>query len=209
MAELASEGGRDGPIEWAIKGRALRGEAVSGDARVALATPAGMLLGVIDGLGHGPEAADAAAQAVEVLSAHPNEPVGELVDRCHLALHATRGVAMSIAALDVDGRKLEWVGVGNVESILLRERAARGDDGALLLRGGVVGYRLPPLRPARVQLRPGDTLVMASDGVDPAFAWQVDRLTAPAPLARRLLERHARDGDDALVLVARYHPDPR
>lgn len=207
MAEPSRDGGRQGAVEWATEGRALLGEPVSGDAPVALGTPAGMLLGVVDGLGHGPEAAHAAARAVEVLDAHSGEPVVELVGRCQVALHATRGVAMSLAALDVERREMEWVGVGNVEGILLREQGDRSDDAALLLRGGVVGYRLPPLRPVRVALRDGDTLVMASDGVDPAFAWQVDRLATAAPLAHRLLARHARDSDDALVLVARYHPE--
>jgi hypothetical protein len=46
----------------------------------------GVLLGAVDGLGHGAEAAAAACAAVTLLEAHRSEPVVDLVLRCHAGL---------------------------------------------------------------------------------------------------------------------------
>jgi phosphoserine phosphatase RsbX len=131
------------------------------------------------------------------------------VQRCHASLRRTRGVAMSVATLDPSLGRLEWVGVGNVEARLLRaSQETEAVDEALLLRGGVVGYQLPALRSSAVALRPGDTLVMATDGVEPGFGDRLDRNLETQPLADELLAKHARQTDDALVLVARYGSGP-
>src|SRR4051812_16934568 len=52
------------PLEWAVAGRALSGQLESGDAGLVVALARGTLLAVIDGLGHGSEAAAAAGSAV-------------------------------------------------------------------------------------------------------------------------------------------------
>jgi fructose-1,6-bisphosphatase/sedoheptulose 1,7-bisphosphatase-like protein len=39
----------------------------------------------------------------------------------------------------------------------------------LLLRGGIVGYRLPSLYPATTLVHPNDTLVFATDGLKSDF----------------------------------------
>src|SRR2546422_8836961 len=88
-------------IEWAAAGRALGGPSEaceSGDIHVAAPFPKGILVGVIDGLGHGPEAAQAARTAARVLTAHAGEPVQALIQRCHGSLRNTRGAVMSLAS---------------------------------------------------------------------------------------------------------------
>jgi hypothetical protein len=70
------------------------------------------------------------------------------------------------------------------------------------LRGGVVGYLLPSLRTATVQLERDDVLVLATDGVRPVFGdWPGE---PPQDVAARILDEQGRGTDDALVLVARY-----
>src|SRR6266545_1885933 len=53
-------------------------------------------------------------------------------------------------------------------------RAARGRGGgpyeSAPLRGGVVGFLLPPLRPSRLALERDDVVVLASDGIRAGFA---------------------------------------
>ena len=44
-------------LEWGVAAQALPGEAISGDRHVMQAFPSGALVAVIDGLGHGEEAA--------------------------------------------------------------------------------------------------------------------------------------------------------
>jgi phosphoserine phosphatase RsbX len=190
-------------VEWASEGAALDGEPESGDVDVVAGYPDGTLVALIDGLGHGVEAAEASREAARVLRRFAGEPVTVLVERCHEALRGSRGVAMSVAAFDALSSSLSWVGVGNVEAVLVRGGAGRGKE-SVTPRGGVVGYQLPPLRAAAVSVAPGDTLVMATDGIRSAFLAELRAPATPAQLARAVFSRHARGTDDALVLVARY-----
>lgn len=195
------------PLAWAVAWQALAGEDVSGDGFVVSPIPGGTLVAAMDGLGHGPEAAAASQLAAAVVSEHAGEPVAELLQRCHRALRKTRGVAMSLVAVMVEPRRLEWIGVGNVEARVLRAPRSGGADESVLLRGGVVGYQVPDVRASSVALGAGDTLLMATDGVSPQFADDVDRVAEPADLAADLLESHGKETDDGLVLAARFLPE--
>jgi hypothetical protein len=107
----------------------------------------------------------------------------------------------------IDGRvaRLSWAGVGNVEAVVLRGPAAAPKaDAAVALRGGVVGYVLPSVRVDALDLAPGDTVVMATDGIRAGFTTGLQREAPPAELARFILLRHAKGNDDARVLVARF-----
>ena len=57
-------------LDRGIAGVAHEGETRSGDLAVFAPTAAGALACVIDGLGHGPEAADAAELCADVVRAH-------------------------------------------------------------------------------------------------------------------------------------------
>ena len=126
---------------------------------------------MIDGLGHGDEAADASAAAAEVIRAHAADPAAVLVERCHEALRKTRGAVMTLAWFDLVEEEIWWLGVGNVEARLVRGAAVFGDrhDSALVL-GGVVGYKLPAVRPTRMDLMPGDAVAFATDGIEADYS---------------------------------------
>lgn len=197
-------GGGRGLLEWGWAGAALEGEGESGDVPVVAEFAEGVLVGAIDGLGHGIEAAVAAREAARVLAAHAGEPLAALFERCHEALHGTRGAVMSVASFDACG-SMTWAGVGNVDAILLRGGSAPGRRReALTARGGIVGYRVPSLRLATLPVSPGDLLILASDGVHGTFAEDLPVHEAAQELAEGVLARHARGSDDALVVVARY-----
>jgi negative regulator of sigma-B (phosphoserine phosphatase) len=198
-----------GPIEWAVAGRAIKGEDESGDLHIVAEHSSGVLVGVLDGLGHGPEAAEAARTAAEVLVHHVGQPIIALVSLCHESLRKTRGAALSIASIDIAG-SLEWVGVGNVEGVLVRSALGqRNARESLLLRGGVIGDRLPVLRPATLPVYPGDTLMFATDGIATRFVTANPIGRPLGEFAHEILYNHGKDIDDALVLVARYAPDSR
>jgi phosphoserine phosphatase RsbX len=191
------------PFEWAFASCALAaGE--SGDAFAVLPFVGGVLIAVIDGLGHGPEAARAAAVALEVLGAHPDESVVTLIERCHTGLRATRGAVMSLVSLRTLNAALTWIGVGNVECVLLRASGQPRARTYLSPGGGIVGYKLPVLKADHLWLLPGDTLVLATDGISAGFVDRVPLAMPPQALANAILAKCARGDDDALVLVARY-----
>ncbi len=191
-------------VEWGSAGAPLAGE-VSGDVHVVSEFPDGVLVAAIDGLGHGPEAAAAANEAARTLEAFAGEPVSALVERCHQALRKTRGAVMTLASFDSRRSSMTWVGIGNVEGILLRAgRAAEPAREAVTLRGGVVGYQLPTLRASALTVSPGDTLILATDGIRGGFLADLAVQGSPQELAESIFARNARGSDDALVVVARY-----
>jgi negative regulator of sigma-B (phosphoserine phosphatase) len=200
-------------IDWAVATRALTGQSVSGDQYTVQPFPTGVLVAVVDGLGHGEEAVTAANLAIAALREHAHESVALLLQRCHDQLKGTRGVVMSLASFSAPDSSMTWVGVGDVEGVLLRAApSARPARESIPLRGGVLGYQLPPVRAATVSVAQGDLLIFATDGIRSSFVQEpllnnpLTRQTADGPqeLANRLLVSYGKETDDALVLVARY-----
>jgi serine phosphatase RsbU (regulator of sigma subunit) len=202
---MAAAVGASALAEWGASARPIPGETVSGDDHVAVPLPSWLLFAVVDGLGHGPEAARASAAAVRTLESDPGARPEELIRRCHEALRRTRGVAMTIACVDAVVDEVVWFGVGNVHAALLQPESpdAKGRHWAPL-RGGVVGYVLPSVRPTRTPIRPDDVLVFATDGVRPVFGAWPSPSEAPSDVAQRILDDQGRESDDALVLAVRY-----
>jgi hypothetical protein len=186
-------------VEWTVAIRSLESE--SGDQY--LVSPMGdgaVLVAVVDGLGHGPEAASAAKTAIAVLEAGHDRELSARLLRCHEHLRNTRGVVLSLGLFATGS--LTWLGVGNVDGVLLR--SGLGAPEQLLVRGGVVGRRLPSLALSRLTVARGDTLIIATDGIRSRFAEDPSVGLAAPPRAERILADHGKETDDALVLVVRY-----
>lgn len=201
------ESGRFGPIEWARAGRPLPSEYTSGDRGIAVDIDGqAALFGVLDGLGHGPAAAEAALRAIDAVQHARSERIEVLIQLCHRVLTGTRGVAMTLARLDFAANTLTWTGVGNVSADLV----AKAPTGITIrsstrLTAGIVGYRIPEIRPAQVvSIRPGDLLVMRTDGIAEDCLDHIDFAAPAAAIAEELLGKHAKESDDAMVLTARH-----
>jgi hypothetical protein len=192
------------PVEWGAATRMLRGESESGDRHLVRPFPDGVLLAAVDGIGHGHEAALAAGLAIETLEDHAAETLEAILDRCHERLRGTRGVVMSLASYSPRDRTLAWLGVGNVEGLLLRDGAGHGEKREWLLpHRGVVGGHLPALQASTLAMESGGLLVFATDGIDIGFAEGLAGREAPQALADLILKQHGKVTDDATVLVAR------
>jgi len=202
-----AEHGWLGPIEWAAKARARPGENVCGDRLIAVEiNDTSALIGVLDGLGHGVDAAEAAKRGVEVLRAESAEPLDVLVQHCHRALSGTRGAAMTLAHIDFRSDVLSWIGIGNVTADLVAKHPGGVEvRSSARLAGGIVGYRIPEtLTPQEVPIRPGDLLVITSDGIVEDHLDDIDFAASSLAIANEILHEHAKDNDDALVLAARH-----
>jgi negative regulator of sigma-B (phosphoserine phosphatase) len=189
-------------LEWGVASLPLPGENESGDRCVVEAFEAGALVAVIDALGHGPDAAHAAAVAAKVLEGHEREKPGMLLKRCHEQMHDTRGAAISAASFDWRRRVITWLGIGNVMGVLVRaDPEVNPRVKLMVVHGGVVGYQLPNVHPLMVQVAPGDILILATDGVRSDFTEILPAAINPQLLADRILREYATRSDDALVLV--------
>jgi phosphoserine phosphatase RsbX len=191
----------------AVRGRALPGERESGDLHVVADFPGGTLIGAIDGLGHGEEAAVAARVAAAVCREHAADSLVQLVQRCHAELRRTRGAVLSLASFRDADATMSWLGIGNVDGVLFRaDTNADPPREDLICRPGIVGYRMPPLRERVLPVYSGDVLVFTTDGIDGRFfVVQKPTLREPSDVADEILRAHAKEVDDALVVVACYN----
>lgn len=192
-------------IEWATASRAAAVGQESGDACLVHVDSDEALVAVADGLGHGPNAASAAREAIALLGEARQGPPVLAFRRCHEGLRSTRGAALSVAWFDGTRGTMTWMGVGSVEGVLLRSQLQPDSNHeTLLLRGGVVGRQLPPLHASVVSVSPGDTLVLATDGIRPRFACELKSSNSLQQMADAILSKFGVDTDDAMVLVVRY-----
>jgi anti-sigma regulatory factor (Ser/Thr protein kinase) len=196
-------------LEWGVATWTLPGQLESGDAAVVKPFPHGALAAAVDGLGHGQEAAGAARIARDVLERSAGAPLNDIVERSHRALQGTRGAVMSLASFDARVGTMTWLGVGNVEAILVPSGGEASPRSLMIPRAGIVGYRLPPLAPTVMPIRQGDTLIFATDGVSSDFAEEQELDGSPAHLAEWILDKAKKRTDDALVLVGRYIGEDR
>jgi phosphoserine phosphatase RsbX len=191
-------------LEYSVSRFVLPGQCESGDLHFVCCAPHSVLIAVIDGIGHGQEAAEVASAAAAVLRGAVDEPIISLITLCHEKLRGSRGVVMSLASVDARHGMMTWLGVGNVQGVLIRADAKQGPAReTLLLRAGVVGAQLPSLQAAVLPVFQGDTVVFATDGIKGAFPESLSALEPPRRAADRILERFRTGLDDALVLVAR------
>jgi len=191
-------------VEYGVAKFVLPGQGESGDHHLVCGNRTGILIAAIDGLGHGEEAANASKTAAALLRSSADEPIISLVAQCHEKLRATRGIVLSLAFIDPEHGMMTWLGVGNVQGVLMRADAKNGNaQESLLLRAGVVGSQLPALQATVIPIVRGDTLFFATDGVRSDFSATLSARENPQRAADRILAQYRTGNDDALALVAR------
>ena len=200
---------RDEPVDWGLATRSRPGEHTSGDLAVAVSLPEGVLIAAIDGLGHGVEAASAARAAADAVLEQPTQDLVRLAERCHAALRSTRGAAMALAFVSSARSRLSWLGIGNVEGrVLSGSPLATAPKGALALRSGVLGHEFPGVTTTTLDVRSGDVIVLATDGIEVGFADSIETSGSAQTICERILASHAKPLDDALVVAVRHLREP-
>lgn len=194
-------------IDWAAEVVCLEGESVCGDCYNIVETADGVLVTVIDGIGHGEEASEASHAAADLIAEDPNQSLSALIMRCHQGLKSSRGAVISMAHLDRH-RTMTWAGIGDVEGRLFRKSEAyMGNFESLFLASGIVGGNqtlTSSIFMKSLTITRGDVLVLATDGIRPDLGDSIDVDQDPKQIARNIVEGHRKGSDDALVFVGKY-----
>ncbi len=189
--------------EVGLLGRAYPGEPLSGDHALWIWSEEALVVGVVDGLGHGPEAREAADRAMELMRERSSLAPEHMLEHCELGLQGTRGAALGIVRLERPSGALSQACVGNIATLVCRP----GQVSVMPCSPGVVGISRQRARATRGEssLRPGELLVMHTDGLSTRTTVEDAVLLRRHPLvvAHELMRRFSKNHDDALVLVVR------
>lgn len=185
----------------------IAGESVSGDAWAVVPAPDGLRAMVVDGVGHGAPAAEAAARAVETFQDSGDLTLLEVLARIHEALRGSRGAAVALAEVDRRVGRVRYTGAGNVAGAVVGPGLHRG----LASMTGTAGHAIRSPVGLEYPFPPGSLLVMHSDGCK--AGWSLEGLPGlrrrhPAVIAALIWRDWARGRDDATVLAIRCDEQP-
>ncbi|MBV9956920.1 MAG: ATP-binding protein [Acidobacteria bacterium] len=177
-------------------------EEVNGDAYFIQTRQQRTLYAVVDGLGHGPGAKEAADVALDSLAEWMGEGLEEVLLAAHDVLRATRGAVMGVAMIDRAAERVHYAGVGNI-AVRAFETPVRFNP---IPANGTLGARLGKIRVWSERWAEGATLLLASDGL--SEAWDINSYPgilrrSPQLMAGVMMRDYGRQADDATILVAR------
>lgn len=181
---------------------AVRGEQVCGDGWGTRASADHCFLMVVDGLGHGTLAAEAAREAERVLANSSSNCAANILLDCHDALKKTRGAAGAIAQISQDKGTLTYAGVGNISASVLDGQTRRG----IANHNGTLGHQMRKLQEFTVPWNKNSLLIMHSDGL--GSKWDLNEYPGlagkhPSLIAAILYRDFRRERDDVTVMAAK------
>lgn len=200
-------GSKPAPAATAVISTPLPGERVNGDSWSVASAGGRTLILMVDGLGHGLYASEAAALAVSlfdrIVGERPEIPLAALIEQMHGPMRATRGAAVLVVAIDPTRRQIECCGVGNISCAL---QAPDGRSQSIVSHNGTVGHQMRRIQPFTYVYMTQSLLIMHSDGLAAhwKFAEYADLIRhTPATVAGVLYRDAWRGRDDATILVSR------
>lgn len=186
--------------ELCVINAALEGETLSGDAWSV--SDDGTTFFVVDGLGHGMFAADAAKMAVAGFGKFQTLAPSVILERIHGMMQSTRGAAGAIARIDRPNHRVLFAGIGNISCVLMSSSRTQN----MVSHNGTLGHQLRRVQQFEYTYAPGDLLLMQSDGlstqskkgIPPSLLSEHAMVIAPFIFAEQLRGR-----DDGTLLVNR------
>jgi anti-sigma regulatory factor (Ser/Thr protein kinase) len=179
------------------------GQEVCGDGWSFKKGRAGAIVVLADGLGHGPDAAEAARCAIEIFHRHTGESPKELLESIHQGLRHTRGAAVSVAETDEERRTVVFAGLGNVAGYVCEKGAVRRQLITMNGTAGMDGRNV--FREFSYPWPEEAVLVLHSDGL--VSHWDLGDYPAlitrgPSLIVGVLFRDCCRGNDDATVMAA-------
>jgi anti-sigma regulatory factor (Ser/Thr protein kinase) len=193
-------------FEFGVVNVALEGEIECGDTWRISDRGSCITLMVVDGLGHGSLAADAARDAATAFAERPAEAPTATLDHLHRVLAGGRGAAAACAQLRPRDLKIDYAGVGNISGAVVTAERSRG----MVSHNGTLGVKLIRNQQFEYDWPTGSLVVMHSDGLSARWNLAVYpglQTRHPGVVAGVLYRDFVRRRDDATVLVASFRHD--
>jgi hypothetical protein len=157
---------------------------------------------VADGLGHGPQAALAADEAVATLRENKMKSPVEIVEKTHGVLRSTRGAALGVAQIHHSQEVLRFCGVGNIAGSIITNGSVR----RLASNNGTVGVEAHRIAEFSYPWNPDSLLIMHTDGL--LGRWDIEKYPGltqrhPSLIAAVLYRDFYRGRDDVTVLAGK------
>lgn len=192
----------DMPVQIGVVSEPIKGEEECGDGWSVRASKTGALIMVVDGLGHGILAADAAREAEQTVASTKESSLTAILNDIHGALKKTRGAAVALAKIDLERGLLTFAGVGNIAASVVENGRSR----SMTSYNGTVGLQMERFQEFTYPWEKDSIFVMHSDGL--GSRWELERYpgiwTKPPSVIAALLHRDfSRGRDDVTVLVAK------
>jgi len=190
------------PFSLGVVSLAMRGELVCGDGWGTRASASHSFFMVVDGLGHGTFASDAAREAERVLAQSNSGSAADILRDCHDALKKTRGAAAAIAQISQDKGLLTYAGIGNIAATLIDGQTRRG----IASHNGTLGHQMYKIQEFTVPWNRDSLLIMHSDGL--GSKWDLSQYPGlagkpPSIIAAILYRDFERERDDVTVMAAK------
>lgn len=172
----------------------------SGDASRLHLRQGRMLVCLVDALGHGAGAAEAAAVAMASFDAHVAEPVSEIFRAIDSAMKPTRGGAVGVVEIDRERGLLRAAGVGNVTGRVFGD----GTHHSIIFANGIAGHNTRRYDTQQLPWPKAGVLVLHTDGL--RSHWDLRQYTSlarkhPGVVASVLYRDFRRGNDDVAVAV--------
>jgi anti-sigma regulatory factor (Ser/Thr protein kinase) len=200
LARIQPSAGAAHPLRIGVVCVPHPGETECGDGWEWHAHAHGGTLLMVDGIGHGKEAARATRVALDTFRSDPTRPPEQALQALHREMQGTRGAAAAIAQIDLERGRLRYAGVGNIGGTLVGAERRRG----LPSHNGILGSIASRMQAFEYPWQAGDMLVMHTDGL--ISRWSLDDLPGaalrdPSIIAGLLYRDFNRGRDDIAVAV--------
>jgi anti-sigma regulatory factor (Ser/Thr protein kinase) len=181
---------------------AMPGQDVCGDSWFVSQNAKRAVLMVVDGLGHGPFAEEAANEAVKSIKEDCSLGVTEMLSKVHNSLRSTRGAVLAAATVDLEKGDVKYAGIGNITASISGATTSQH----LVSMNGTAGLAAS-IKPFDYEWPRTGILIMSSDGL--ANHWKLGTYPGlnnadTSLIAGILYQNYYRGRDDVTVLVARW-----
>lgn len=176
------------------------GETFKGDRYIILEYDQKVFLSVIDGLGHGEEAAKSAEEIKNYLLDNYKKSLTSLLKGAHKSLKSLRGGVVGLARIDLQKSTFKSAGAGNIRIRIFGE-----DQKRHLFPPGTIGRNLKNVRERRLPYEKGDVVIIYSDGISSKFEVKEGKLKNQdlQESAEYILDEYGKPEDDQTVIVSR------